>query len=298
MQALITDIQRFSLSDGPGIRTTVFSKGCNMRCTWCHNPETLSFSRELMHYPDRCIGCMRCFSVCPTRAHKLENGVHTVDRGLCINCGKCANLCYAEALVMSGKEMTVDDIMNEVRRDKAYYDASGGGVTLSGGEVLCHVDFMTALAKACHAEGISVAIETNLSFPYEKIEPLLAETDVVMADLKLFDDAMHRHYTGVSNKTTLENLARIDSVPLIVRTPLIPTVTATRENLRAIAKSLVGKKNLVYYQLLNFNPLGASKYDGIGKKNPFTEVRPYSGAEMAEFGAFLSDIPVKVKVGE
>lgn len=298
MQTLITDIQRFSLSDGPGIRTTVFFKGCNMRCTWCHNPETLSLSKELMHYPDKCIGCMRCVSVCPVGAHKIENGVHTLDRRLCKSCGKCASLCYAEALVLSGKEMTVSEIMDEVRRDKAYYDASGGGVTLSGGEVLCHLDFALALAKACRKEGISVAIETNLSFPFEKIEPLLKETDVVMADLKLFDDDTHQKYTGVSNKKTRENIARINAIPIIVRTPLIPGVTATRENLRAIAKSLVGKKNLVYYQLLNFNPLGASKYDGIGKKNPFLEERPYSEAEMAEFEDFLSDIPVKIKVGE
>ena len=298
MKHLITDIQRFSLSDGPGIRTTVFFKGCNMRCTWCHNPETLSPSEDLLFYPAKCIGCGKCTIACPTGAQKIEDGRHVIDRDLCTKCGKCTEVCYAEALVMSGREMTVEEILREVRRDKAYYEASGGGVTLSGGEVLCHVDFATELAKACRKEGISVAIETNLSFPYEHIKPLLDEVDVVMADFKLFDEEAHKTYTGVSNKHTIENLSKITELPLIVRTPLIPGVTATEGNLRAIAKSLAGKSNLVQYQLLNFNPLGASKYAGLDAKNAFAEARPYTDAEMRAFWSMLSDIDVPVKVGE
>ena len=128
MKHLITDIQRFSLNDGPGIRTTVFFKGCNMRCPWCHNPETLSGTPDLMFYPSKCIGCGKCFGACPVGAHIIENDVHTIDRRLCSACGKCAEICYAEALVMSGREMTIDQILFEIRQDKAYYDASGGGV--------------------------------------------------------------------------------------------------------------------------------------------------------------------------
>ena len=298
MKHLITDIQRFSLSDGPGIRTTVFFKGCNMRCAWCHNPETLSPHEDLLFYPAKCIGCGKCFSACPTGAQKVADGRHIIDRTLCVKCGKCTEACYAEALVMSGREMTVEEILREVRQDKAYYEASGGGVTLSGGEVLCHVEFATALAKACRREGISVAIETNLSFPYAHVKPLLDEVDVVMADVKLFDDEAHKTWTGVSNKNILENLAKITDIPLIVRTPLIPGVTATESNLRAIAKSLASKKNLVYYQLLNFNPLGASKYAGLDTENKFIEARPYTDDEMRAFGTMLSDIDAPVKVGE
>lgn len=298
MKHLITDIQRFSLNDGPGIRTTVFFKGCNMRCTWCHNPETLSGEADLMFYGTKCIGCGKCFAVCPNGAHKLVDGRHIIDRSLCNKCGKCADLCYAQALVISGKEMTVAQIMDEVRQDKAYYEASGGGITLSGGELLCHVDFAVELAKACHAEGISVAIETNLSMPYNHIRPLLDEVDVIMADCKLFDDDMHRKYTGISNRTVLENIRAIEKIPMIVRTPLIPGVTATPENLRAIATELSKKKNLVYYQLLNFNPLGSTKYQSLDARNDFATERPYTHDEMNAFGAMLSDIPVSVKVGE
>ena len=297
MKTLITDIQRFSLNDGPGIRTTVFFKGCNMRCAWCHNPETLSNERELMFYPDKCIGCGKCFGVCPSGAQRTEGGIHVVDRSQCIACGKCAEVCYAEALTMIGREMTVEQIMAEIVQDKAYYEASGGGVTLSGGEVLCHADFALSLARACRAEGIPVAIETNLSFPYEHIKPLLSEVDLVMADLKLFDDEAHKQYVGVSNKNTLDNLARVGK-PLIVRTPLIPEVTDTKENLRAIGEFLAGLDNLLCYQLLNFNPLGASKYRGLDAENPFRDARPRSDERLCEISALLCDLPIHVKVGE
>ncbi len=294
MKNLITDIQRFSLNDGPGIRTTVFFKGCNMHCTWCHNPETLSGDADILHYPAKCIGCGKCFAVCPTGARNAAG----IDREKCIKCGKCAEVCYAEALVKSGKEMSIEEIMFHVRQDKAYYDESKGGVTLSGGEVLCHVPFAVELAKACHREGISVAIETNLSFPYEYIKPLLDEADVIMADIKLMDDEAHKKYTGVSNKTVLENVKKITDIPMIIRTPLIPGVTATKENLEAVSEFLSGKENLIYYQILNFNPLGASKYDGLSAANDFRTAKPFSDDEMKAFGEMAAKGGVKVKVGE
>ncbi len=298
MKHLVTDIQRFCLSDGPGIRTVVFFKGCNLRCTWCHNPETLSFDQDLMFYPAKCIGCGKCYSACPTGAHQVVDGKHVIDRSLCKSCGACAAVCYAEALVMSGKELTVEEVMAEIRQDKPYYEASGGGVTLSGGEVLCHLPFAIELAKACRKEGISVAIETNLSLPYEQIKPLFDEVDLVMADFKLFDEEAHTRYTGKSSATVKENLARLAGIPLIVRTPLIPGVTATKENLLAIASSLTEKENLLYYQLLNFNPLGGTKYQSLDAENAFANARPYTEEEMKGFGEMLASLPIKVKVGE
>jgi len=294
MKALITDIQRFSLNDGPGIRTSVFFKGCNMHCDWCHNPETLDGRSDILLHPDRCIGCGKCFSVCPTGARCGEG----IDRGLCLRCGKCADVCYAEAIEKSGKHMSVADIIREIVQDKAYYQSSGGGVTLTGGEVLCHVPFAVALAEACHKEGISVAIETNLSLPYDAVSPLLSVCDLIMADIKLFDDEAHIRHTGISNRNVLDNVQRITDIPMIIRTPLIPNVTATEENLRAIGRFLSGKSNLIYYQLLNFNPLGASKYESLGRENLYADARPFREEEMKIFAAWAASYRVSVKVGE
>ena len=298
MKTLITDIQRFSLSDGDGIRTTVFLKGCNMRCTWCHNPETISRAHELSFYRTRCIGCGKCFEVCPNGAHKIVNGEHIIDREACTGCGKCAEVCYAEALALCGKEMTVKEVMREVVQDKAYYDNSNGGVTISGGEVLCNIEFATELAKECRKAGINVAIETNLSFPYEVIKPLLCELDAIMFDIKLIDDAEHKHYTGISNKTVLENAVKIDAlgIPLTVRTPLIPGVTDNEENISGIAQHVKGLKNLVRYELLNFNPLGEGKYKGLDRENAHEKARPLAEERLAELRSAAEAVGVAVKV--
>lgn len=298
MTALITDIQRFSLTDGDGIRTTVFFKGCNMHCTWCHNPETISAQPELMFYANKCIGCGKCFAVCPNNAHRIEGDRHIIDRKACVNCGKCAAVCYAEALTMCGKAMSVEDVMKQIRQDVPYYKTSGGGVTLSGGEVLCHRDFAAALADACREEGIPVAVETNLSFPFETIAPLLEKTDLIMCDLKLFDDERHRAYTGVSNKHVLENIRRIDAlgIPIIVRTPLIPGATDDIDNILSIARYIQDMKNLRRYELLNFNPLGAQKYKGLDKDDAFAQQKPFGAERLAEIAQALKAFPIDVKI--
>lgn len=298
MKAFVTDIQRFSLSDGCGIRTTVFLKGCNMKCSWCHNPETLSRTPDLMFYRSRCIGCGKCFEVCPVGAHKIIDGEHVIERNICISCGKCAEICYAEALTMCGKEMSVDEVMAEIRQDKAYYDNSRGGVTISGGEVLCNLDFAILIADACKKEGISVAIETNLSFPFDLIKPLLTKLDAVMFDIKIADDEKHRAHTGISNKTVLENAYKLDElgIPLTVRTPIIPGVTDSVENISAIAKHISGLKNLVRYELLNFNPLGEGKYKGLDKENAFETARPFDRDKLEELKNAAEHYGIKVKI--
>lgn len=298
MKGIVTDIQRFSLNDGAGIRTTVFLKGCNMKCSWCHNPETISAHSQLMFYENKCIGCGKCFQVCPQGAHKVVDGKHVIDRNLCINCGKCADSCYAEALVMCGKLMSTDDVMKQVRQDKAYYDASHGGVTISGGEVLCNSAFAEELADKCHEEGIEVAIETNLSIPFEKVKSLFEKVDFIMCDLKIFEDELHKKYTGISNKVVLGNLKKIDLLdkPIIVRTPLIPGVTDTKENISAIAEYIKSMKNLQRYELLNFNPLGEGKYRSLDKENAFEKARPLSREALAEIMAYLEGSDINYKI--
>ena len=298
MKSYITDIQRFSLRDGDGIRTTVFFKGCNMKCPWCHNPETISNTPELMFYESKCIGCGKCLEICPVNSHRSIDERHIIDRTLCTNCGKCAEVCYAGALTMCGKEMTVEEIMSEIRQDAEYYKNSGGGVTLSGGEVLCNKELALEIANACHKEGISVAIESNISFPYDFAEELFKASDLIMCDFKIYDDEMHKKYTGVSNKNVIENLKRLDKCgkPIIVRTPLIPNVTDSTENLCAIASFIKDMKNLVRYEILNFNPLGEGKYKGLDKENKFATARPEGTDKLEKIKNILSGIGVKVKI--
>ncbi len=276
MYGMITDIQRFSLNDGPGIRTTVFLKGCNLHCAWCHNPETIRKRNELMVYPANCIGCGHCVPVCPSGARSIAAGVLQFDRSRCTACGACAAVCFPGALKMAGRSVSVAEVMGEILQDRAYYADSGGGVTLSGGELFCQAEFTDALIDACREEKIPVAVETNLNWQFESVRPILEKLDLIMFDVKIFDSVEHKRWTGVENAELLDNARRLDTLdrPLIARTPLIPGATDSAENIRAIAGFLRNFRNLRCYELLNFNPLGDSKYRALEEKNPFVSARP------------------------
>lgn len=233
VSALITEIERFSVHDGPGIRTAVFLKGCPLRCAWCHNPECISFDQQTMLYPEKCIGC-----------------------------GKCAEGCYSGARVICGKEMTVDEVMTEILADKMYY-GDRGGVTISGGEPLAHREFTMALIAACHKEGIHVGVETSM---YRFDGELLGALDLIMADMKLFDSEAHRKYVGIGNEEIKENLRRANElgIPMIIRTPIIPGINDTVENVSETAAFLRELENVIAYELLPYHPLGISKAAALG----------------------------------
>lgn len=298
MKGIITNIQRFSLTDGDGIRSTVFFKGCNLSCTWCHNPETIKRNPELMFYETKCISCGKCFETCPKGAHKLVDGKHIIDRKLCVNCGKCASVCYAEALVMCGKEMTVSEVLAEVIQDKAYYDTSCGGVTLSGGEILCQKDFAIALSEELKKEGIHVAIETNLCFSFDYAKELLEKVDFVMCDLKIWDDELHTKYAGAGNSHIIENIKKLDKAgtPFIVRTPLIPGATDDEKNIENIANFIKTLKNLKRYEILNYNPLGEGKYKALDACNDFESARPFGKEKLDKISALLDKIGLDYKI--
>jgi len=266
LKGVITNIQRFSIHDGPGIRTTVFLKGCNLRCFWCHNPETLEPKPQLQIFPNRCIGCGKCFERCPNHAHVQVNGQRQFLRELCVACGACAETCYAEALVLVGQVKTVDEVVEEVLRDKPFYETSNGGVTLSGGEPLVQLEFSYAILERCRQEGLHTAIETAANFPWERLAAILPVTDLVMMDIKLMDSQKHRECTGVPNERILANALRLgeQSQPLIVRTPIVPGVNDTPEEVAAIAAFIARLPNLMYYELLPFHPMGTSKYESLG----------------------------------
>lgn len=228
---MITNIQRCSVHDGPGIRTSVFLKGCNLHCSWCHNPETISFSPQELFHPERCI-----------------------------HCGMCEDGCFSGARTICGSEMTVDQVVEEVLLDRDYYGTEGG-VTVTGGEPTCQADFTAELLLRLQQMGVHTAIESNLCCSKAVLEKVTAHADLIMADLKIFDSERHRQYTGAGNEQIKENLLSVKK-PIIVRTPVIRGINDTAEEIGQIA-ALAGKlPTLLYYEMLPYHPLGMSK--GIG----------------------------------
>ncbi len=300
MKGIITDIQRFSLNDGPGIRTTVFFKGCNMACAWCHNPETISIEPQLIYYSNNCINCFKCLDICQTKALKKIDNKHVFIRDLCNNCGKCTEVCFPGSLVLSGKEMELDGIMDEIIQDMEYYRNSGGGVTLSGGEVFVQSEFACSLFEKCKENDIQTAIETNMHSPWEKMAGLLELTDLVMFDIKMIDSEEHEKWTGVKNERILQNIKMLSDkdISLIARTPVIPGVNDTLECIEKIAAFISEMKgNLLYFELLNFNPLGDIKYNGLNMRNNFADGKPLTEKKIGELAEAARRYGIRVKVG-
>lgn len=291
MKGIVTDIQRFSLHDGPGIRTTVFMKGCNMSCGWCHNPETIRSAPELLYYASNCMDCGECAKVCPTEAHRMEEGRHVFDRSLCVACGICAEVCFAGACILSGKPMEAEEVLEEVMQDEAYYRRSGGGITVSGGEAFMQADFVAELLMRCRERGIHTAVETNLSFPWERMKAALVYTDLVMLDIKHWDTQEHRKWTNQGNERVLDNIRRLTEteIPYIVRTPIIPGVNDSGECISAICRFLVQEGKADYYELLRFNPFGGAKYQALGKHDAFVGAAVPDDAVMASLNGIVRD---------
>ncbi len=262
---IITHIQRFSVHDGPGIRTTVFLKGCQLHCPWCHNPETYRRQPELQIFADRCIGCGACIERCEHNAHELTSAGHVYHRDRCVACGRCAETCYAKSLVHVGETRTAESVVAEVLADRPFYRPTGG-VTISGGEPLLQADFTAAILELCRHEEIHTAIETNLAWPWEVVAPLVPLVDLLLVDIKTMDDESHRHWTGASNAKILENLRRLDGLgkSLVIRTPVVGGVNDRPEQISAIADFSATLQNVCQYDLLPYHPLGTGKFDALG----------------------------------
>jgi glycyl-radical enzyme activating protein len=294
MTGIITDIQRFSLHDGPGIRTTIFFKGCNMRCIWCHNPETFTKKVQLRFIAAKCIGCNECYKACKTGALTSIDGNRKYNESDCTHCGDCEDACYPEAWISVGKEMSVQEVLDEVLQDVPYYNNSNGGVTISGGEPFSQPEFLIELVKALKAKGVHVGIETNLSYPWSTIEPIFNLVDLVMLDIKTLNDDSHKSLTGISNKQVLDNLRKLDATrkPYIVRTPLIPGANYSPQDIFDIAELLSSMSNMMYYELLNYNPLAQAKFTEMGKKYELSSAKPLTISEMKNLeSTILARIP-------
>lgn len=254
-KAMIFDIQRNSFVDGPGIRTTVFFKGCNLRCKWCHNPESQSFEKQMMFYKDKCTGCGKCREVCPNHLKK------------CDFCGKCELYCPADARKVCGREYTPAEVFAEVIKDKAFYDNSGGGVTFSGGECMLQLDFLREILEKCKSAGIHTAVDTAGNVPWKSFEKILPFTDLFLYDIKAFGAELHRKGTGVSNELILENLKNLSGrADVIVRIPVIGGYNDNDEEIRQIADFLKQIK-IIKAELLPYHAMGEHKYTALGR-NP------------------------------
>jgi len=257
---LIFNIMRFSLHDGPGIRTTVFLKGCPLSCCWCHNPEGRSSNPELMFFENRCVRCGECVKVCPHGASVLENGAVRITDA-CRACGTCVDVCASGARELAGRWVTVREVIEEIERDRLFWDEAGGGVTLSGGEPLFQPQFLEALLDACRARNIHTAVETCGYASKRRLLRLAPKIDLFLIDLKLLDSAKHRLNTGRGNELILSNIRALaeSGRDLIIRYPVIPGVNADEENVRQMLQFLE-EIELRRIDLLPFNPAGAEKY--------------------------------------
>jgi pyruvate formate lyase activating enzyme len=296
---LIFDIKRYSVHDGPGIRTTLFFKGCPLECAWCHNPESQAAAVEMMFRPRRCQQCGACVEVCAAGAIEWAEGGPLTDWSKCARCGDCADECYAEARERIGRTLTVDQAMAEIERDVAFYDESGGGVTFSGGEPLRQPEFLGALLQACQEKEIHTALDTSGFAPWETLDRLRAEVDLFLYDLKIMDEARHRQFTGVSNAPILENLQRLSALghALLIRIPVIPSVNADDESVRQLGAFIAGLPQVSGVELLPYHRIALDKYDRLNLPYGLPEVQPPSEARMAEIAHQLRQWGLSVKQG-
>lgn len=293
----IFEIQRCSLHDGPGIRTTVFLQGCPLHCVWCHNPEGIPVRPLISFQADRCIGCGQCFNVCPHGAHLIAEGLHVLDRQRCEVCGTCVDGCYARAIEGVGRQMPVAEVMDLVRRDRPFYQASGGGLTLSGGEPTLQFPFVCALLAAARAEGVHTCVETCGFGPADHFARLLPLVDLFLFDVKETDEERHRAFTGVGRQTILANLRLIHGQGgrVRLRLPLIPGYNARPDHFAAVAELVHSLPGLEGVELMPYHRLGTGKRERLGLEPAGLKgVTPPTEAEVAAWIAAFAALGVKL----
>lgn len=304
LTGLIFDIERFAIHNGPGIRTLVFFKGCNVKCDWCHNPESYHHQSEVVRITEKCIGCGTCVQKCKGDClsdNWAPGNAPVIDRSKCLmpDCGYCATVCYSDAISVSGRYLTVAEVMVEVEKDREFYGRTGGGVTFSGGEPLAQPEFLEALAKESVKRGLDTAIETCGAAPWQSFESVLKYINTVIFDLKHMDPEKHQKYAKISNKVILENLRLIDSlgVPIRVRMPLVPEFNDSDEDIQATAAFVSTLKNLQAFDVYPYNRMCEPKWKHLGIHNKLHGMPPHPMEEVKRIAQIARDFGITVTVG-
>lgn len=296
LKGRICDMKRFAVHDGDGIRTTVFLKGCPLKCVWCHNPESIDFYPQLAYYENKCIGCGECVMICPGGAHSMtEEGIHVYDRTKCIGCGKCAQVCLGSALTFYGQEVTANELLPLLLEDKEYYDNSDGGVTISGGECLSQATFTKELLRLLKQNGVHTAVDTCGFVTKEVLDQVIPYTDVFLYDLKAVDEQVHIKCTGRPNGQILENLQYLDSkgCKIEVRIPFVPGYND--DQIGQMAQVLSSLQNLTKVRVLPYHNYAGSKYNSLEMKNTLPDRLPCE-EEVAKAQSILKDAGIKIVI--
>ena len=300
-KGLIFDIKRYSINDGPGIRTTVFFKGCPLQCRWCHNPEGQSFTPEVMVRSARCLkDCSECLAVCPEGALSKSGAILALDRIHCTACGECAEMCPTQAIEIVGRRLSPAELLREIEKDRVFHEESGGGVTFSGGEPLSQPDFLDEVLDLCRKKEIHAAVDTcGLAAP-DVLERIAAQTELFLFDLKTMDEQRHIAFTGESNRVVLENLKRLAAMgkKIIVRIPVVPGINDDTENIRRTAGFLRTLKGISEISLLPYHRLGRDKSRGIEKAGFCLEYATPTAESLERIQADLESCGFRVSRGE
>ncbi|MBQ8611768.1 MAG: glycyl-radical enzyme activating protein [Oscillospiraceae bacterium] len=296
----IFNIQRFCTQDGPGIRTTVFVKGCPLRCAWCHNPESHRIAPEVMFSPEKCIGCGDCAAMCEKGLHSMTGGMHGFDRRGCGGCGKCAEACCTGALELCGYAAAPQEVLATVLRDREFYKNTGGGMTLSGGEPLAQPAFTLALLKAAKAEGLHICMETCGYGDPAVVKEAAQYTDLFLFDCKLTDAALHKQYTGVDNTLILQNLAMLNELGahIVLRCPILPDVNLNDAHFDGIAVLAERYGCIEQIDLEPYHPLGISKSERLGRAAAYDRTSLLERSELEPFAQKLREqlsVPVNIQ---
>ncbi|HML74669.1 MAG TPA: glycyl-radical enzyme activating protein [Anaerohalosphaeraceae bacterium] len=296
---IIFDIKRYSINDGPGIRTTIFFKGCPLHCLWCHNPEGISFKAQLMHRPSRCIQCGRCVLVCPHKALEIQDKKVIISWEKCTGCGRCVTECPSGAMELVGKSVTADEVMKEIIKDIVFFDQSDGGVTFCGGEPLAQPKFLFELLSRCRAMDIHTTVDTSCYAPRAVLEQIMDKTSLFLCDIKHPDSAKHKEFTGVENAIILDNIRFLAEKrkPVIVRIPVIPGFNDHPETINTIGKLVADMKNIHQIDLLPYNTGGQSKSQRMGKQYQMPGIQEPSGLNIKELADILITMGYKVHAG-